>query len=228
MANKYYGIYQGVVTNNTDTEKRGRIKVKCPEVLGGNTESAWCDPCVNVAYDTGGDFCIPAKEETVWIMFIAGDPNRPVWLGGWWQRSMTPLGENYTKVDQVRIINYADCTITMQDGKININVGDGVCDLKIEHNTVTVEGDLLVNGKVTASEIEVDTENGLGDVNIAGKLKVTGNTTLKATEVTTLKATGKTTLKNTEATEVTVNGVKFSTHTHSGVETGSGNTDVPQ
>ena len=150
---KYYGIYQGIVTNITDPEKRGRIKVKCPDVLGGSTESAWCDPIVQVAYDNGGDFCIPAKDETVWLMFIAGDANRPVWLGGWWQKNMTPLGNNYSKVDQVRIISYADCTITLQNGKIDINVGAGTCDLRIEDNKVTVRGNLTVTGKITASDI---------------------------------------------------------------------------
>ena len=42
----YYGIYQGIVTNIQDPEKRGRIKVRCPDVLGGKAESAWCDPVV--------------------------------------------------------------------------------------------------------------------------------------------------------------------------------------
>lgn len=152
--NKYYGIYQGIVTNINDPEKRGRIRVKCPDILGGEIESAWCDPLVQTAYDNGGDFCIPAKDEAVWLQFIAGDVNRPVWLGGWWQKNMTPLGTNYSKVDQVRIISYADCTITMQNGTININVGEGVCDLKIENGKVTIDGDLTVNGKVTARSIQ--------------------------------------------------------------------------
>ncbi len=151
---RYYGLYQGVVTNIKDPEKRGRIKVKCPEVLGGDTESAWCDPLVSVAYDNGGDFCIPTKDETVWVQFIAGDVNRPVWLGGWWQKNMTPLGTNYSKADQVRIINYADCTITMQNDTININVGEGTYDLKVENGVVTVNGNLVVKGKVTANSVE--------------------------------------------------------------------------
>lgn len=148
---RYYGIYQGVVTNIQDPEKRGRIKVKCPDILGGEVETAWCDPLVHVAYDNGGDFCLPTKDETVWLQFIAGDPNRPVWLGGWWQKNMTPLGGNYTNIDKLRIINYADCTITMQNGKIDINVGSGVCDLRIENNVVTVRGNLIVEGDVVAS-----------------------------------------------------------------------------
>ena len=149
--NKYYGLYQGVVTNIKDPEKRGRIKVKCPEVLGVDTESAWCDPLVPVAYDNGGDFCIPAKNEMVWLQFIAGDANKPVYLGGWWGEKKTPLGDNYSKVDKVRIISYANCTITLQKNTININVGEGECDLKIQDGKVTVDGDLVVKGSVTAT-----------------------------------------------------------------------------
>ena len=162
--NKYYGIYQGIVTNINDTEKRGRIKCQIPDVLGGDTESAWCDPMIPVAYDYGGDFCIPEKNEAVWLMFIAGDPNRPVWLGGWWQKKMSPMGNNYNPKG-VRIINYADCTITMKDGIININVGAGVCDLEIKHNKVTVKGDLTVEGSISAGSIRaVQGEYGDGDI----------------------------------------------------------------
>lgn len=150
---KYYGVYQGIVTNIKDPEKRGRIKVKCPDVLGGTVESAWCDPIVPVAYDNGGDFCIPMRDEAVWVQFIAGNPNKPVYLGGWWQKNMSPLGNNYTNVDKVRIISYGDCTITLQDGKIDINVGAGTCDLRIEDNTVTVRGNLIVEGSITAKNV---------------------------------------------------------------------------
>ena len=84
---------------------------------------------------------------------------------------MTPLGKTYKDIDKVRIINYADCTITMKDGVININVGEGVCDLKIEHNKVTVKGNLTVEGNVscyglTAGSIHaVAGEHGGGTIN---------------------------------------------------------------
>ena len=154
MAEKtYYGIYQGIVTNVTDPEMRGRIKVKCPDVLGGTTESAWCDPVVPVAYDCGGDFCLPQLDEAVWILFIGGDANRPVYLGGWWQKNQTPIGSNYTNLDDIRIISYADCIITMRCGVININVGAGVSDLSIADGHVTVNGSLTVNGDISAKNI---------------------------------------------------------------------------
>ena len=151
MSKLYYGLYQGVVTNTDDPEKRGRIKVICPKVLGSKVESAWCDPLVNVAYDNGGDFCIPNKDEAVWLQFIEGDPNKPVWLGGWWQKNMTPLGSSYTKPDEVRIISYADCKITMQGGIIDINTASGSFDLRIEDGKVTINGNLVVNGSITAT-----------------------------------------------------------------------------
>lgn len=146
------GIYQGVVTNNNDPEKRGRLKVKCPSVFGDNIEISWCDPFVPVAYDNGGDFYIPSKDEMVWLFFIEGDINRPVWSGGWWSENKTPLSNNYTDIDKLRIINYGNCTILMRDGVIDINVGEGLCDLKIEHNKVTVQGDLVVTGRLITQD----------------------------------------------------------------------------
>jgi len=221
--NKYYGMYQGVVTNINDPEKRGRIKIKCPEVLGGSTESAWCDPVVPVAYDNGGDFCIPAKDETVWVQFIAGDANRPVYFGGWWQKNMSPLGGNYSDVDKVRIISYADCTITMKDGTIDINVGAGVCDLKIEHNKVTVDGNLVVKGKVTAYSVSAGditataSENGGGTIN--------ADASVSAKNVTaTAQVKGSTVLGTTS---VVANNVSLTSHKHSGVTTGGDETGLP-
>ena len=169
---KYYGMYQGIVTTNADPEKRGRLKVKCPTVLGAETESAWCDPVVPVAYDHGGDFCIPARDEAVWLQFIEGDANKPVWLGGWWQKSMTPLGENYANVDKVRIIQYADCTITMQNGIININVGAGVCDLKIENSKVSVVGNLSVTGSISSGSL---TTGSVSATSVTASESVTAN-----------------------------------------------------
>lgn len=148
MAKQYFGMYQSIVTNVKDPEKRGRIKVTIPEILDDTTESAWCEPCVPVAYDSGGDFCIPQVDEAVWVQFIAGDINRPVYLGGWWSENKTPLGSSYTNLDKTRIISFNDCTITLTSDKIEISVKDGV-DLEIKDKKVTVKGDLSVTGNLS-------------------------------------------------------------------------------
>ena len=150
--NKYYGIYQGVVVNINDPEKRGRIKITCPDVLGCKTVSAWCDPIIPVAYDNGGDFYIPPKEETVWVLFIGGDPNKPAYLGGWWQKNMSPLGESYTNLNAVRIVSFADCRIVMQKGSINVSVGDSNV-MTIQSGKVAVNGNLSVSGSITAGSV---------------------------------------------------------------------------
>lgn len=154
--NKYYGVYQGVVTNVNDPEKRGRLKIQCPKVLGGDTESAWCDPVVPVAYDGGGDFCMPQVSEAVWVMFIAGNANKPVWFGGWWQKNMSPLGDNYANLDNVRIISYSNCLIVLQNGLIDININGGESEVQISEGNIKVTGNLTVTGNISATNINAN------------------------------------------------------------------------
>lgn len=212
--NKYFGIYQGVVTNIADPEKRGRIKVLCPDLLGGTVESAWCEPVVTVAYDNGGDFCIPAKDETVWLQFIAGDINRPVYLGGWWQKEKTPLGTNYTGIDKLRIIKYADCTITMRNGMIDINTGSGAFDLQIKDGQVNIQGNLNVSGVVNAHSIHANGGSGVVTANA-----ITANTSVVASSVSATSVS---------ATSVTASGISLSDHKHGGVDSGSSDTSGPK
>jgi hypothetical protein len=68
------GIYAGVVTNRMDPQMRMRVKVRVPAVLG--TQELWALPCVPVRASG-----IPRVGRTVWILFEAGDPSRPVWIG---------------------------------------------------------------------------------------------------------------------------------------------------
>lgn len=177
--NKYYGIYQGVVVNIDDPEKRGRIKITCPDVLGGKTLSAWCDPVIPVAYDNGGDFYIPPKEETVWVMFIGGDANKPVYLGGWWQKNMSPLGNFYEGVNSIRIISFANCMLVLQKDNITINVGESDI-MTIQGGQVTINGNLDVNGAITANSVSAGDiksnkgEHGGGDITAQGNIKATG------------------------------------------------------
>ena len=151
---KYYGLYQGFVTSIKDPEKRGRIRVKCPSVLGADTESAWCDPVVPVAYDNGGDFCIPSKNEAVWLLFIGGDSNKPAWLGGWWSKNKSPLGTSYSDVDKVRFINYYDCSILMKKDEITFSISGSDSIISIKKGKVIIKGNLEVQGNISANNLK--------------------------------------------------------------------------
>ena len=86
---KYYGIYRGTVENNIDPNQTGRITVSVPDV-GGLTPSTWASPAVPFVGKQMGAFIIPQIGAGVWIHFEAGDPDRPVWSGGFWREGEVP------------------------------------------------------------------------------------------------------------------------------------------
>jgi len=80
---RYYGKYRGTVINNIDPEQRGRIMAMVPDVLGF-TPSSWAMPCVPLAGKQEGTFMVPQVGAGVWIEFEQGDPDYPIWVGGFW------------------------------------------------------------------------------------------------------------------------------------------------
>lgn len=79
----HYGKYRGTVINNIDPEQRGRIMAEVPDVLGV-LPSSWALPCVPFAGKQQGFFAVPQIGAAVWIEFEQGDPNYPIWTGGFW------------------------------------------------------------------------------------------------------------------------------------------------
>jgi uncharacterized protein involved in type VI secretion and phage assembly len=79
----YYGIYRGTVVNNIDPMQIGRIMALVPDV-GGLMPTSWAMPCVPIAGKQMGSFMVPQIGSGVWIQFEGGDPDQPVWTGGWW------------------------------------------------------------------------------------------------------------------------------------------------
>jgi uncharacterized protein involved in type VI secretion and phage assembly len=80
---KFFGIYRGTVFDNVDPKGMGRIMPIVPDV-GGDTPMTWAMPAVPIAGDQMGAFFVPQIGSGVWLQFEAGDPDRPVWSGGWW------------------------------------------------------------------------------------------------------------------------------------------------
>jgi uncharacterized protein involved in type VI secretion and phage assembly len=80
---RYYGIYRGTVVNNVDPLQTGRIIAIVPDV-SGVVPTTWAMPCVPLAGKQMGTFMVPQIGAGVFVQFEAGDPDRPVWTGGWW------------------------------------------------------------------------------------------------------------------------------------------------
>ena len=80
---KYYGKYRGTVVNNVDPLQIGRIQAMVPDV-SNLALSSWAMPCVPIAGKQMGTFVMPQIGAGVWIEFEQGDPDYPIWTGGYW------------------------------------------------------------------------------------------------------------------------------------------------
>lgn len=131
---QYFGKYRAKVQNTNDPSKRGRIRVLCPKVLN-DAVSNWCEPCVPVAYDSGGDFAIPKVGETVWVEFEEGDVNKPIYTGGWWSSDSTPVSPYDVST---RCIEWNGCKILMKssNGKSSVEITVGRSSLIISEDSI--------------------------------------------------------------------------------------------
>lgn len=177
---RFIGKFRGIVSNIQDPNRQGRIKFTCPEVFGNNdTESSWALPCIQCAYDGGGDIALPHVGETVWVEFEQGNSNNPIWVGNFWSSNETPfggdgnassgVGEDYG--DSSRVISYAGCVIVMKDGTVTVQNGSG-------GSLVMTNGSMTINGSVSIT----------GNLSVGGSTNVSGSTTSGSISSSSIKA----------------------------------------
>jgi len=81
-----YGKYRGTVVNNVDPLQIGRLQAIVADVAGF-VPGTWAMPCLPMAGINSGVFTVPMIGAGVWIEFERGDPDYPVWTGGYWGTS---------------------------------------------------------------------------------------------------------------------------------------------
>jgi hypothetical protein len=86
---QFFGKYRGKVENNLDPQMMGRVQVSVPAVLGDGTMS-WALPCAPYAGSGVGFFAVPPNGANVWVEFEGGDPDYPIWSGGFWGLGEAP------------------------------------------------------------------------------------------------------------------------------------------
>lgn len=73
---RYYGIYPAVVTDNKDPKGMGRLQVKSSVFGHVDPVGNWVAPLFSdMMYDP------PEKDSDVWIQFVSGNINSPVYVG---------------------------------------------------------------------------------------------------------------------------------------------------
>lgn len=73
------GKYLGLVINNEDPKKRNRIKAEIPQIID---ETPWAYPAGMGQGKDQGDVTVPDVGEVVFIEFLSGHIDHPIWTPG--------------------------------------------------------------------------------------------------------------------------------------------------
>jgi uncharacterized protein involved in type VI secretion and phage assembly len=80
---KFYGKYRATVMDNVDPLQTGRLLVQVPDV-SNILPSTWALPCLPFTGIQSGFYAVPEIGAQVWVEFEQGNPDYPIWVGGFW------------------------------------------------------------------------------------------------------------------------------------------------
>jgi uncharacterized protein involved in type VI secretion and phage assembly len=114
----------GIVTDNKDPQKLGRVKVKMP-ILSEQDTSFWTPIVMMGAGKNRGWFFIPEVDDEVLVLFEHGDINRPLVVGALWGGKDKPPEKNPGDNPLRQIKSRAGSKITFDDKENKIVIEDG-------------------------------------------------------------------------------------------------------
>ncbi len=191
------GVVTGVVTNNEDPEKLGRVRVRFPW-LSNVDESWWARVAAPLAGAKRGVFLLPAVDDEVLVAFEHGDPQYPYVVGSLWSSPRPPLADH---VDLQVMTSRSGHTIVLDDtaGAEKVTIADKSRKNSIvitsADNTITIASDADIsiscpNGtlKLAANAIELSSATGV-------KVEASTTFTLAANQGMELKTAGRAVVK---------------------------------
>jgi uncharacterized protein involved in type VI secretion and phage assembly len=82
-----YGLHYGIVCQNKDPDNLDRIKIRLPWLDEGDVDQThWAQLLTPMEGNKFGWYSIPDIEDVVVVMFIGGDIQQPVIVGGVWSK----------------------------------------------------------------------------------------------------------------------------------------------
>lgn len=178
---RIYGVIIGIVTNNKDPEKLGRVKLKLP-VRECQNETAWVRVATLMAGKEMGVYFLPEVGDEVLVIFNNGDVHQPYVIGALWSETDKPPeqkndGNNIRKIktrsgheivfsdekgnESVELHTSAKQSILLEDkdgGKITIKNGNGdnVICIDTAKNEISVSAKQKVSIKASSCSIDVN------------------------------------------------------------------------
>lgn len=163
---RFYGKYRGTVSNNVDPLAQGRLQVSVPAITPSSSLN-WAMPCVPYAGSGVGFYFIPPNGANVWVEFEAGDPNYPIWSGGFWGTGEAPVTPVEAPLVHRLKTDYATITIDATPGAGGVTI-EVLPPLSSAAATIAVDmqGITLTHGGATVNlnTAKVDVNNGALEV----------------------------------------------------------------
>jgi hypothetical protein len=155
---RFYGLYRGFVVDNDDPEKRGRLKIKMPELFHDQVYDEWIYGRAIYNTSQGGIFAIPAVGSTVFVSFLNGDKAYPIWEFGWFPDKDIPedFKSNYLKgitLRQEKIllsqtkgykVELSDNGVEVSKGNVKIALTDAKISLQQGSTEVVLDNGVTV------------------------------------------------------------------------------------
>jgi uncharacterized protein involved in type VI secretion and phage assembly len=193
----------GIVSNNNDPEKRGRVRVRFPG-LGDAIESAWARVAVPQAHAEQGLMMLPLVDDEVVVGFEGGDPRRPYVLGSVWN-GRKPAGALSMPDGSHSLVSPKAMTITAVDGALAVTAKKGDMAVKAESGKVTqsASGEFAIDGQTVKAKAAqaLSAEGAQIQLKASSMLQAEGATvTVKGTGSVIVEAAGSLTLKGANVT----------------------------
>lgn len=170
---RMYGVTVGIVTNNQDPDKLGRVKVKLPirkPNSGNETETDWAMVAMPMAGKQRGMFFLPEVDDEVLVAFLDGDINCPYIIGSLWNAKDTPPETNADGKNNIRKIKSRsghEIILNDEDGKEKIEIRTKSGDYILLEDTKKIE----MKDKSGNNSVTIDSS--ANSVAIKGKNAVT-------------------------------------------------------
>jgi uncharacterized protein involved in type VI secretion and phage assembly len=158
---RFFGVAVGIVTNNKDPDKLGRVKLRFPW-LSDADESNWARVMAPMAGKDRGFYALPEVNDEVLVVFEHGRVDHPYVLGALWNGKDTPPEDNSDGKNNRRSWkSRSGHTITFDDTdgaeKIVIldKTGKNMIEFDSKQNTVAIESgkdlNITAKGKINIS-----------------------------------------------------------------------------
>lgn len=194
---KIDGVMVGIVTNNSDPEGLGRVKLKLP-IREVENETDWVRIATFFAGDNRGSYFIPEVGDEVLVAFHLGEVRQPYVIGMLWNRSQAPPAEDVAGIQSNNIRK-----ITSRAGH-EVVFDDGVIHGKV---TITTRRGQKIEMDDLLDKIDISDMAGVNSISIWGSFKQSITITSGLSSIT-LGASGNVTINAPAG--ITINSGKVS------------------